>query len=169
MSRPLIIGVGNTMYGDDGAGYCVARAMRTCIPSTADVDVEPRQTISLGDAALLINRSVVVIIDAGIGIDGVEVYEVSGSDELPIRLEDSHSIDPLRLIEIASAAGFRGRVFLVLIPIRDTEFGKGLSGEAMKNAVKAASMVCILLGFDVCPVRCIEERMGDCLGEPLID
>lgn len=86
-----------------------------------------------------------------------------------LRVWVSRLVDPLRLIEIASAAGFKGRVFLVLIPIRDTEFGKGLSGKAMKNAVKAASMVCILLGFDVCPVRCIEERMGDCLGEPLID
>ncbi len=169
MGKPLILGVGNTMYGDDGVGYCVARAMRACFPPTLEVDVEPRQTVSLGDSALLLDRRVAVIIDAGVDIDYIGVYEVGDSDELPIRLEDSHSVDPIKLVEVASAAGFRGKVFLVLIPVRDTEFGKGLSRYALKNAVKAAVIVCNLLEINVCPIECIEERMRDCLGEPLID
>jgi hydrogenase maturation protease len=155
------------MYGDDGVGYCVARALKLCI--STKFDVEPRQTISLGDAALLLNRDLVVIIDAAIGIEDVEVYEVGREGGPPLRLEDSHSVDPLRLVEVASAAGFNGRVLLVLVPVKSTEFGAGISVEALQNALKAILITCSLVGVGECPLDCIKERMGDCLGEPLLD
>jgi len=103
--RVLVLGVGNTLLGDDGVGYCLARAIREC-GGVEGARVAAVQMINPGHVDLLENVDYVVFIDAYLSQDMPENADLAIVELDPSRLDsldaalaiegiDPHNIDPL--------------------------------------------------------------------------
>jgi len=146
--RVLVLGVGNTLRGDDGAGYCLARALMEC-GGVEGADTRAVQMLNPGHFSLLEGYDFVVFVDAYVDPDmppgrGVAVLELDPSRLSPedvaeiVQNTDPHGMDPIRLLVFAYAAGvFRGRGVLIGVRPERIEFMKGLSGEVIERLVKA--------------------------------
>ena len=91
--RVVVIGVGNAMRGDDGAGLAVARCVREHAPDAVDVRVceeEPTRLLdALGDA------------DAAFIVDAVSTGEAAGSVH---RFDASTAAIPARALRSSTHA-----------------------------------------------------------------
>ena len=146
--RLLLLGVGNTFQGDDGAGYCLVRAIEAC-GGVEGARLAAVQHLSPGQFALLEDADEVVIVDAYVDEEMPEGARVAVLELDPSRLSssevaemvreiDPHSVSPLELIVLAHAAGvYRGRSVLVGVRPSRIEFGAGLSGETLEALVEA--------------------------------
>ncbi len=141
--RVLLLGVGNTLYGDDGAGYCLVKAVEAC-GGVEGASVEAVQRLNPGHFSLLEGYDAVVFVDAALLPDMPEDAE-AGLVELDpgrlseeevaeiIRATDPHGMDPVRLLVLGYATGvYRGRGLLVAVRPRRIEFMEGLSGEVVE-------------------------------------
>jgi len=146
--RVLVLGVGNTLRGDDGAGYCLVRAITEC-GGVEGADTRAVQMLNPGHFSLLEGYDFVVLVDAYVdpnmppGRD-VAVLELDPSRLSPkdvadiVQNTDPHGMDPIRLLVFAYAAGaFRGRGVLVGVRPERIEFMRGLSGEVVERLGKA--------------------------------
>jgi hydrogenase maturation protease len=81
--KTLVVGLGNPILGDDGAGWVVAQEVRKHIPADLPIDVD---CLSLGGISLmerLIGYERAIIIDAFICEEKEGSIIVSKLDELP--------------------------------------------------------------------------------------
>lgn len=107
MSRPLVIGIGNAMRGDDGAGLLAARRLVARKPSTYDVREAD------GEAATLLelwrDRPRVLVIDALDGAlpPGTIVRHDAGKHPLPCATFScsSHALGLAEAVELARSLG----------------------------------------------------------------
>lgn len=130
----LVIGVGNELRGDDGAGVEMVRSLREG-PRLARVDVREAQ----GEATELLDawqgREAVVLVDAmRSGAAPGTIRRLDASREpLPARMRGSSSTHALALdeaIELARALDrLPGRVVVYAVEGRRFEPGGGLSEE----------------------------------------
>jgi len=145
--RPvLVIGLGNELRGDDGAGIEVARRLRG-LAAEAGIDVRAQQ----GEPAGLINawsgRKAVLIVDTmRSGAEPGTICRFDASCEpLPAQLRGSSSTHALSLaeaIELARALGrLPPRVVVFAIEGQRFETGAALSDEVRAVIPKVAGMV----------------------------
>lgn len=179
-----VIGLGNRMHGDDGLGSCLALALKKCSGEATSIPIQALELPTLGDVSALDGVNVAVIIDAAdeltleaLGVkvrDGPVILELDPEklvDEdvaLMSSAADAHTLDPAYLVAFAYSAGlFRGKAFLVAVPIGKVEFGVGLSREAAMKALNAAEAVSRLLEILGCKLsydrECLKAKLlGPC-------
>ncbi len=135
MSGLLVIGYGNPLRGDDGAGPEAARRVeRLGLPGV--IVIETHQLLP-EHAEVLSNHDRVVFIDAHIDLAREEI------DISPVNLADnpqigSHASDPASLLALAKALyGRAPEATLIALPARDFDLREGLSPLA-ESAVEQA-------------------------------
>ena len=186
MPRLAVVGVGNTFLGDEGVGYCVARALREC--GGVGVPVHAVQTLSPGHVELLEGLEAVVFIDsypaeampegADVVVIEADASRLGPPDALDVigvvDTIEPHSLDPLRLTVLARAAGvFTGRVWVLGVRVERLEFASGLSRQVIGRLPKLLDTLSSLLarlGVKVvidrdCVLNVVE---GLCVG-PVLD
>lgn len=136
MTSTLVIGIGNTLRSDDGAGIRAAELLRTRSPS---VEVVTTQQLTPDFAETVSTYARVVILDASVAIDDLRVRHVQpGSNPSP---PGSHISTPEDILALSlSLYGRAPRELLqVEIPAHSLEFSEGLSPStelAMNQAVE---------------------------------
>ena len=182
--KVLVLGIGNTLHGDDGIGYCLARGIEAC-GGIEGAEIAAIQELNPGHITVLDGYDVVVFIDAFISDDMPEQARVAILKLDPSRLSkeeiatlvqeiDPHSLNPIRLIVLSYAAQlFKGSAYLVGIRPYRIEFLKGLSTE-IKEAIPTAlkELRRVLAEFDAamkassdCVISWIENNCS----KPLLD
>ncbi|MEB3845197.1 MAG: hydrogenase maturation protease [Desulfurococcales archaeon] len=179
MRSILILGTGNPMYGDDSVGYCLVRAMSKCSSfENARVEFIYKTSLTIADTSYLEGRDVIVIVDAGEGLDrDYQLYKVEADmleGELLEQLSrpiDSHDVSPINIVSAAKSAGLlRGTVFLLLVKPEMLEFGAGLSEKAASRVLAALQGLCRAFREECRLNRgCAESLVGECIGNPLVD
>jgi hydrogenase maturation protease len=136
VTEVLVIGYGNELRRDDGAGPRVARAVaergRPGIRAVAVHQLTPELAEPLAAADLA------VFVDA--------TTEGENVSALPLVAKGAgtptHVCDPAWLLELTEAAyGRRPRAWLVTVPAADVGFGEGLSPAAACGVREALALV----------------------------
>jgi len=180
--RVAVIGVGNPLFGDDGAGYCLVKALISCGASGPDFKALDR--IGPGDLSILDGYDYAIFIDAyparqssGQGLAVIE-FDSSRLDELEaatsISMLDPHGIGPLELVVLARSAGvFSGSGVVVAVPAYNLEFASGLSRPTRESLLKALeAIVERLRGLSQAihvDRECVSRWINDNCERPLID
>lgn len=139
--RPLVVGIGQTLRGDDGIGWKVAERFEELHPNVADiVFAKPL----LPEHAEPISRaSVVVLIDASIGNDNLRVsyWPMSPLTGAPIlAMTHSASIEEI-LAYVRGVFGESPPIALVTIGVHVVEFGEDVSPEVSALIDPAVNLV----------------------------
>lgn len=105
--KTVIIGLGNTILTDDGAGVYVARDLRSRIPGT-QVDIIETESAGMNLLEMLSGHDRAILIDA-IALEGVPAGTVFrlAPDDLRItpRLSSCHDIDIVTALELGRRLG----------------------------------------------------------------
>lgn len=143
MAARLVIGIGNPLRGDDGAGHAVVRAIRASVP---DVPV----LLAGGDGAALLEAwkdvAVVVVVDAvrsGAAPGTVHRFEATAA-ALPRVLSSAstHTFGLPDAVELSRTLGTLPRR-LIVYGIEGAEFaaGEGLSADVQAAVPLVAAQV----------------------------
>ncbi len=183
--RVLLLGVGNTLRGDDGVGYCLVKAVEAC-GGVEGADTAAVQMLNPGHFDLLEGYSHVVFVDAYVDPEaprgsrvvvlGLDPRRLSEEDVAEIvQNTDPHGMDPIRLIVMAYAAGvFHGTGTLGGIIPERIEFMEGLSpdvveaaaGPALRELAKALEEAGARLRADQ---GCVRRWLVEHCKQPLLD
>jgi hydrogenase maturation protease len=131
----LLIGYGNTLRGDDGAGPCLAAAVAAW--SLPNVTVLERHQLTPELAEPVSRAARVIFADAAVAPGGqsVNVSEVSPEAAQQVMY---HTLSPAGLLGLAkSVFGHAPMAWLVSIPVTELGMGEGLSPQA-EQAVQVA-------------------------------
>lgn len=139
--RPLVVGIGQTLRGDDGVGWKVAERFEELHPNVADILlVKPL----LPEHAEPISRaSVVVLIDASMGdatlhLSYWPMIPLTGPP--PLAITHSASIDEI----LAYARGVFGEpppIAMLTIGVHEVELGEEISPKVAALVDPAANLV----------------------------
>jgi hydrogenase maturation protease len=137
MTELLVIGYGNELRGDDGAGPRVASTVagwhRPGVRALAVHQLRPELAAALADA----DR--VVFVDAAVGAAAVCWRRVPATDQ-PARL--GHASNPYWLVGLAHAlAGRSPEAWLATIPAPDLSYRLGLSPAAERGVADVLSRI----------------------------
>lgn len=126
MNRVLVIGYGNTLRGDDGAG--VRAAERAA--HLEGVDVATAHELLPEMAEAIARYEAVVFIDASVQTDVLRVRGIGPA--LPAGMPATHSRTAEELLALALGLYARAprRALQIEIPARDLDFGDALSAPA---------------------------------------
>jgi hydrogenase maturation protease len=131
--RPLVIGCGNALRRDDGAGLCVARLVAS---RSRGVSVLECHGLTPELAEPIARAASVVFVDAQVG-GAVTTLELVPIASAPF----CHLLDGRALLDLAERVfGRRPPAWMVTVPAFDTEIGEGLSpgtGALLDRAVAA--------------------------------
>jgi hydrogenase maturation protease len=124
VKQTLVIGYGNTLRGDDGAGVCAAERLAERFP---DLDVLTVHELQPELAETISTYREVFFLDAGMDVPEVRAEVVTpAADSRP---DGSHSHSPGTLLSLCSALYGRApeRSLLVAIPGQSFDFSEQLS------------------------------------------
>lgn len=136
MSRTVVIGIGNRLRGDDGAGVAVAERLRERVPSGVDVAAcseEPSRLMDAWEGA----DSVVLVDTVSSGAPPGTLHRFDAGDEaVPARTfrSSTHAIGIAETIELARALGRLPR----RVRVYGVEAGDFTTGASLTPAVDAA-------------------------------
>ncbi len=132
----LVVGIGNTLRGDDGVGPFVIDLLRA---ARADgLELKTTQAVLPELAGELPGHHAVVFVDADL-----RAREVTLGPLAPDERERLHRFALARVVKMARALGFGGRAWICSVPVTSMEAGETLSPEAVLAAERAAV---VLLG-----------------------
>ncbi len=152
----LVIGVGNAMRGDDGAGLAVARAL------AARVGPGVRVMEASGEGAALMDAwrdaETVILVDAArSGASPGTIHRFDAAKEpMPARFfhYSTHAFSVAEAVELARVLGaLPPRLFVFGIEGRTFEAGAALSPEVARAAEEAAEEIARLLAAEHPPAR----------------
>ena len=146
----LVIGYGNPLRRDDGAGVCLAERLangplrsRVRVEREHQLMPELAQTISEPDV------EAVVFTDAGIGVSDVQLARVEPSIPSP---SVGHHLTPNALLTYADRLyGQRPQAWLVTLPAFDLSYGDTLTRQAETGVSDAVTQVTALIESLVAP------------------
>jgi hydrogenase maturation protease len=142
--KPLIIGIGNTLMGDDGAGSRVVELL-TARGASADFLQEP--TPGMGLLTHLAGRSKVIFVDASeFGGKPGDIRRADRNRIVAVGKKSGLTIHDHGLLDVLDAAEkldlLPMEVILYCIQQRRTDAGKGLSPEVEAACGEVAGMIC---------------------------
>jgi len=122
MSKTLIIGVGNTLRCDDGAGIRVAEQAGAQFPEV-DVLCVHGLTPELAETVARYDR--VIVVDASLTAAGLRVTTLNPESTFP----RSHNLSPGGVLALSSSLYHRApsEALLIELPVRSAGFGESLS------------------------------------------
>ncbi len=126
MTAPLVIGYGNTLRGDDGAGVHAAELVRKQI---AGIDVLTVHELQPELAETIAERETVIFIDASAGTNILFCAQIGFG--IPIDPLRSHMLTPTQLMLLCLRLYGRApeTAYLIGIPASDFAFGESLSAK----------------------------------------
>jgi hydrogenase maturation protease len=135
--RRLVLGLGNTLRGDDGVG---ARVLQLLGDSgrAADDRLEPIHGLTPELAWDISCCDEVVFVDADLRARTVTLEPVP---EAPGHASTSHDWSPARLLALARELGFQGPAWVCRLPVAQCGIGEGLSPVAEAAAAEAAALL----------------------------
>ena len=146
-NKTLIIGLGNTLLKDDGAGIYAAEEIRKRIGNRDDVDIVEVSLGGIGLLDLMQGYGTVFIVDAIKTADSVPGKTLRCSVEdlgSPTNPGGPHFLDLRTAVELGTQCGYkmphRIEIFAVEI-IDNTEFCEGLTPEVEKAIPVLASAI----------------------------
>lgn len=124
MSRTLVIGIGNTIRGDDGVGVLIAGRIADRHP---EVDVLCLHQLSPELADTITRYDRLVIVDASIAAPGLRVTPLRA--DMSMALPRTHDVTPGGILALASTLYHRtpDEAILVEIPAASCDFSETLS------------------------------------------
>jgi hydrogenase maturation protease len=157
MTRTVVIGVGNRLRGDDGAGVAVAERLSDRVPPGVEVvscDEEPSRLMDAWEGA----DSVVLVDTVSSSAPAGTLHRFEAGDEaIPARPfgSSTHAIGIAETIELARALGRLPR----RVRVYGIEAGGFTTGAELTSAVEAAvaSLVAAVLR-DLEEERCTSAR-----------
>jgi hydrogenase maturation protease len=136
--RICIVGIGNTLRGDDGAGDLVCRFMDE--KRFPGVSVISRQQLDIGITEELVQYDAVIFVDASVKEETISFNQVSLQDHQSRNL--SHHIDASVLAALAKTLYHaHTRFYMCAIGGSDFEIGPDLSETALKNVNASVSFL----------------------------
>ena len=157
MSGTVVIGIGNRLRGDDGAGVAVAERLRGRVPPGVEVvacSEEPSRLMDAWEGA----DGVVLVDTVSSGADPGTLHRFdAGENALPARTfrSSTHAIGIADTIELARALGRLPRRVLVY----GVEAGGFTTGAALSPAVETAVGVLVAAVLhDLEEERCTSVR-----------
>ncbi len=151
-AKTLVLGMGNTLLQDDGAGVHVARLLRTQVGDTPDAEFLDAGTLSFTLAAAVEEADRLIVVDAA-RMDRppgtVQVFEGEGMDRFlqGNRRLSVHEVSLVDLLAIARLTGLLpARRALVGIEPASLDWGETPSAPVAQAVPVAAAAVLDLIG-----------------------
>jgi hydrogenase maturation protease len=147
--RPLIIGIGNEMRSDDGAGIAVANRLRAPLAETADIEQLWGEGATLMEAWR--DRSFVILIDAassGASPGTIHTFEATNT-QIPRDFlhYSTHRFGVAEAIELARSLDLLPpRIILHAIEGQVFDYGTALSPAVDEAINMVAKKICNTLG-----------------------
>ena len=146
--KRLLLGIGNTIMGDDGVGIYVARMVKDRIPSRTDLQVKELGVSGFKLVEEILGYDEVIIVDsyASRDTDAGQIREFSAEDfEDTLHAASPHGANFATALELYRSlqpdrVPKRLRIFTVNIHPTDT-FGESLSKSVREAALKLAEMI----------------------------
>ncbi len=142
MPRVLIIGYGNSLRGDDGAGWQIARAL---LETNADAEIEivacHQLTPELAEPLSRAQRAIFVDAVADAARAGVAVEKIFAAD--PAAPTCSHHVTPAVLLDNARVwyGAMPRDAFLISLCARALGFGERVSNEMARDIPRALAEI----------------------------
>lgn len=142
MNNTLVIGYGNTLRGDDGAGVRAAVMASEQFP---EIDVVTVQELHPEIAEKMTKDASVIFIDAALGTDQVQIARLHPSSA--VEFENTHSFSPQALVNACQALYQTAllNTYLIQIPAFDISFSENLSAKTFEKSVECIDIVKNLL------------------------
>jgi hydrogenase maturation protease len=142
VKRPLLIGFGNTLRGDDGAGVYAAERVAG---ESAGADVIVVQELAPELAASLGGRDLVMFVDASTRTREVALREVERA-EGDFRRAD-HTLLPADIVALSRTLFPPGprTAIMIEIPAFDCGFGERLTPDTERMVDQSVTLICELL------------------------
>ncbi|MFB6490085.1 MAG: hydrogenase maturation protease [Thermoproteus sp. AZ2] len=165
--RVLVVGLGNPLYGDDGLGSCLARALSD---NAFVVDGDARGfdvATSLGGYDVVYIIDVVDFLKPG----EVKLIELEAEEANPVELTalDVHRVPPTRLVQYAkSMAGFKGKAYLIAVGAGRIDLMAPPSREALSaigEVLRVLEGELARYGLKLARARDVEEKVLRCYAE----
>jgi hydrogenase 3 maturation protease len=142
-SRTVLLGIGNTLKGDDGAGPFVCEKVQGAVSATViDAGTVPENYIQ--KIVSLAPRHLLIIDAADFGAAAGDM-RVFGAEELANVSISTHSLSPRLFLDVIGGS-IDVEAFLIAIQPKRMGFGQGLSGEVERAATELAGKLRELLG-----------------------
>jgi hydrogenase maturation protease len=143
VARIVVLGIGNSLRGDDGVGCLVAEAAAQHWPGR--VVVRTGQQLLPEWAADLTDADVVYFVDASLEVQEAELRVLStDTDSAPI---DGHNLDPAQLLLLTRGLfGRAPRAFVLHVPAVNFVFGDLLSPTAATGVQRAIGLLRAAVG-----------------------
>ncbi len=142
----LVIGIGNTLRRDDGAGWLFAQALADALQDAgAAVELILQQQLTPETAEIVAEQGAaqVIFVDASIEVQTVTLETVRGEGASS---PASHHVAPATILAIARRLyGVEAVGWLVQLPARDLGHGEGLSDHAAASLGNAGAVAANLL------------------------
>jgi hydrogenase maturation protease len=144
----LVIGIGNTLRGDDGVGVVVAQQLAAQQPSP-DLQVIVCQQLTPELTALISQAEQVIFVDASVNISAGAV-QVTPLDPENARALATHHMAPAALLMAAKVLyGAQPRSVLVAIGAQHFGYGEQLSAAVASALPRATQLILSLLRSEV--------------------
>ncbi len=139
MSNILVIGWGNELRGDDGAGIRVSELLSSSI-STLSIKTVHQLTPELAETVA--DASLVFFVDAEVGITELKWRELNIAQSLQLHL-NSHALSPESLLAIAHTLYNKvpQKAYCIGIPANSFDFTDRLSPLTEENVLKAVELI----------------------------
>lgn len=130
----LVIGIGNTLRRDDGAGWLFAKALAERLQQTGAIVhlvLQQQLTPELAIDAAEVAPDQIIFVDASLDVEEATLTEVTPSSEAPVF---DHRLDAAALLTLMRRLyAVQARSWLVQTPARDFGHGEGLSEKAQEG------------------------------------
>lgn len=130
----LILGVGNTLRGDDGVA---ARVLELLARQTRpELDLRPTLSLVPELAVDIARHRRVIFVDADVRTENVTLERLDEDGR-----EALHRFAPAQLVAWARQLGFAGDAWVCRLPVEAMETGEALSERAAAAAGEAATLL----------------------------
>jgi hydrogenase maturation protease len=138
MRSTLVIGIGNTIRGDDGAGIRVAERIAA---RHTEVDCLCVQQLSPELADTIARYERLIVVDASVTADAVRVTPLHAADGVP--MPRTHDVTPEGILALSSTLydHVPAEAFLVEIPAASCAFTEELSPSTAAFAATALGII----------------------------
>ncbi|MCS6828071.1 MAG: hydrogenase maturation protease [Caldilinea sp.] len=143
----LVIGIGNTLRRDDGAGWFFAQALATQLQragAAVHLVLQQQLTPELAIDAAELAPDQIVFVDASLDVTEATLTQVTPSHAAPAL---DHRLDAAALMALMRRLyGVRAKSWLVQTPAIDFDHGEGLSEKAQEGLRAAPTIAALLVG-----------------------
>lgn len=130
--HPVVLGVGNILYGDEGVGVLAARALDRSFRFVPEVEIVDGATLGFDMIDVFCRATTLIVLDAlATGAPAGSIFRLP-ADRLrglgPEIQPTAHEVDPLHLLRLAPLFGEAPEVVLIgIVPSSTSEVTVGLS------------------------------------------